>query len=218
LAGAAGSPFPAHRHELEARPWLAPRARLLPLTAMNWLLDNINVVYILLGIAALGLAVAGWVTRRVKFFALAGIPIVLIALVWLLTQFVVSDRQQIERNVQAIAQAAVAKDGHAIVKHLSHDFSYNGLKRDQIAELVNRTIDQWQISAIKVWEFDVVQLSRDEKSAKVNFKMTVSAAAVDRPTVVLCVTEWVLENDQWKMRSFDPRNPMQPDQKMPGAP
>jgi hypothetical protein len=189
---------------------------------MNWLADYANVVYILLAIAALGLAVAGWVTRRVKFFALAAIPIVLIGLFWLLTQFVVSDKQQIERNVQAIADAAVAKDGNALVKHLSRDFNYNGLPRDKISELVNHTINQSQISEIKLWDWDwdseKSHISRDKKSASAKFKITVHSAKIDRPVVVLCLTEFVLEDGQWKLKSFDSRNPMAPEQKMPGAP
>src|SRR6516164_1309597 len=108
---------------------------------MNWFLDNINAIYVLLGIVALAFLVAGWATRRVKFFLLAGIPIALIVLFWLLTQLLVSDSQQIERNVQAMAAAVVKRDSAALMQHVSEEFRYEGVNKAQLDAVMKKTLE-----------------------------------------------------------------------------
>ena len=44
---------------------------------MSWLFDHANVVYVLLGIVALGFVTAWWLNKRVKYLLYGIIPIVL---------------------------------------------------------------------------------------------------------------------------------------------
>jgi len=184
---------------------------------MSWFVDNANIVYILLGLAALGFAAAGWITRRVKFFAIALVPVLLIALFWLLTQFVATDRQQIQTHVVDMANAVVAGDAPGLFKHVARDFNYKGMTREQLAKLLTATAAMHKITEVKIWEFEVVELSRAKRSAKTHFKATV----FDREAtlaVVFCIGDFVLEDEQWKLKTIDFRNAANPDQPMPGAP
>jgi hypothetical protein len=184
---------------------------------MSWILDNPNVVYIPLGMIALGFVTAFWLTKRVKFLALAGGVVLGIGLFWLLTWLIVTDSRQIQLNVQAMADAAVAKDTAGLEKHLARDFRYKQLDRDKVAERARQTIDQWKIHEIKVWEYNTLEGPANGR-AKVRFKLTVFSSVLDRPTVVLGIAEFVQENQQWKMRTIDIRDPLHREQSMPGAP
>ena len=64
---------------------------------------------------------------------LIDIIVAAIGLVWLLTQFVVTDRQQIEANVKTMADAVVAGNTDEVFKHVSPDFRYKEMNREQLA-------------------------------------------------------------------------------------
>src|SRR5690349_122568 len=89
---------------------------------MSWLIDHANVVYILLGIVALGFVTAWWLNKRVKFLAYALLPLALIGLFWLFTRMVVTDQQQIQLNVEAMAEAVVNQDADRLFRHVSTKF------------------------------------------------------------------------------------------------
>ena len=69
-----------------------------------WLVDHATVCYLLLDLAALVLVAIFWSNRRVAYLLAAGGALGLIALVWLLTIIVITDRKQLYLNVQAMAR------------------------------------------------------------------------------------------------------------------
>jgi hypothetical protein len=184
---------------------------------MSWLIDHANHLYLLLGLVAVGLLTAGWLTRRVKFFLYAGIPIVLMGVVWLLTETIVTDRQQIQQNVRIMADAVVRGDADELFKHVARDFRYKQLTREQLAVVLKGIAAQHKITEVKIWEFEFDEVSRETLTAKAHFKATVfdkdSALAV-----VFCVATFTLDDNRWKLRAIDFRNAANPDQPMPGAP
>jgi hypothetical protein len=184
---------------------------------MSWLIDNANVAYIMLGLVAVGLLTAGWLTRRVKFFLYAGIPLLLIGLVWLLTRTVATDRGQIQHSVETMAEAVVRGDTNELFKHVSRDFRHNKMPREQLAALVKGIVAQHKINHVKIWEFEFEEVSREKRTAKAHFKATV----FDNDGIlamVFCIANFTLEDDRWKLHSIDFRNAANPDQPMPGAP
>ncbi len=184
---------------------------------MSWLIDNANVLYILLGLAALGLLTAFWLNRRVKLLAYAAVPVALIVLVWLLTVFVPTDRKQIEHNVEAMADAVVRKDLPAFFQHVARDFRYKQMTRDQVGQVIAATVDQYKITEIKVWEFELEDVSRSNGSARGHFKTSVFGKD-GLLGVVYCIARFTLEDGQWKLRAIELRDARNPDQPMPGAP
>ncbi len=184
---------------------------------MNWLFDHANFIYILLGIVALGFVTAWWLNKRVKYLAYAGVAVALIALFCLLGQFVVTDREQIQRNVQQMADAVVRGGDQELFKHCSRDFRYKEMTREQLAALVKGIAAQHKITEVKIWEFEFENIARADHSANAHFK----ASVFDKDSVlgiVFCIASFTLENEKWLLRTIEFRDARHPDQPMPGAP
>src|SRR5687767_454217 len=120
------------------------------------LLDQANVLYFLLGTVALGFFVYGWLTARVRYWAYGAAALGLIGVVWLLTQLVVTDRRQIERNIQAMARAAVEQKPDDMLKHVSREFRFGGagrgLGRDELAALIRQQVQTFQVNDVHTWD------------------------------------------------------------------
>jgi hypothetical protein len=184
---------------------------------MSWLIDHANILYILLGIVALGFVTAWWVNKRVKFLAYAGITLLLIGVVWLLTLVVPTDRREIQQHVQAMADAVVRGDDNELFKHVARDFRYKDMTREQLAAVIKGVAARHKITEVKIWEFDFDEVSREQRTAKARFKATVFDAE-SVLAMVLCIATFTREDDQWKLQTIDFRNASNPDQPMPGAP
>jgi hypothetical protein len=175
---------------------------------MSWLVDNANIVYILLGLVALGFLVAGWLTRRVKFFALALIPLAVIGLFWLLTRTVVTDRQQIHNSIDAMAAAVVNQDGEALFKHVSKEFLHKGMSRKEMHDRVGRAIKLHKVKQAFISDFTATEVSRATGKAKASFRVRVDDQGGEIVFFARCETDFVLEADQWKLKSIDFFNPV----------
>ena len=169
---------------------------------MSWLVDHVNILYILLGIAALGLLTAGWVTRRVKFFLHAAIPLTLIGLVWLLTQLIVTDSKQIELDVHAMKDAVLRRDADALMSHVSEDFRYEGVNKAMLGAGMKKTLEMHNVTEIHITQFEIKELSREKRHAKADFLVRVDSGN-DMVFFGLCVTEFGLEGDQWRLKGID---------------
>jgi hypothetical protein len=184
---------------------------------MSWLIDNVNIVYLLLGIVALGFVTSWWLTKRVKFLICASGVLALIVVAWLLTLVVVTDQHQIQKNVQEMADAVVAGDPRAVLKHCSRDFRHKQMTREQLADLVQKVATKFKITEVKIREFESKDASRATGTAKARFRATV----FDKDgvlAVVFCIADFTLEEGQWKLKAIDFRDGRNPDQPMPGAP
>jgi hypothetical protein len=173
---------------------------------MGWLVDHANTIYLVLGAVALGFAAAFWLNKRVKFLAIAGGVLALIGLFWLLTQWVVTDRGQIRRNLDTMASAVVDGDADRLFKYVAADFQYQGMSRKQLYEAVSRTIKFYNITDIPITNTEIESLSRETRSAKVTFNATVHGPEGPRP--FLLRTDFVLEGEVWKIRAMRIYNPL----------
>jgi uncharacterized membrane protein (Fun14 family) len=159
---------------------------------MSWLVDNANIVCILLGLIALGFAVAGWQTRRVKFFALALIPVALIGLFWLLTRTVVTDQQQIHNSIDAMAAAVVNQDADALFKRVSKDFRHKGMDRKEMHDRVARAIKLHKVKEAFISEFATSGISRATGTAKASFRVRVDDQGGGTVFFARCEADFVL--------------------------
>jgi hypothetical protein len=187
---------------------------------MSWLIDNVHVVYLLLGLVALGFVTAWWLNKRVKFLVYAGAVLAMIGVIWLLKTQVLAptDREQIERNVEEMADGVVRGDVPAVLKHISKDFRYKDMTREQLAAVIEKTRRQLKIVEVKVREVDFEDgVSRAKGSTRVRFK----ASAFDKDSVlgvVFCIADFTLEDGQWKLKTIEFKDGLNPDRPMPGAP
>jgi hypothetical protein len=186
--------------------------------AMSWFIDNANIVYILLGIVALGFITAFWLNKRVKFLAYAGIFVLLIGAMWLLATFVPTDRKEIHQNVETMADAVVRGDDKELFKHISREFRHNELNREQLTALFKGIVAQYKVGGVNIRQFDCDEVSREKALAKAHFNAYVFDAQGSPLRIVLCLATFAREDDHWKLRAIEFREPAHPDQPVPGAP
>jgi hypothetical protein len=175
---------------------------------MSWLVDNANAFYLLLGFIAAGLVAIWWLNKRSKFLGYAAGVLVLIALVWLLTRFYISDTRQLELNVHALAQAV--KDGKVddLFKHVSKDFRFKEMDRDALYRMARAVIQSNKVNDIKITAFSVEELSRDKKFAKTRFRVSAWAEGSEAPRMFVTQADFVLEGDQWRLKTMRFYNPL----------
>ncbi len=171
---------------------------------MSWFVDNANALYVLLGIVAAGLLAMCWLNKRVKFLGYAAGVVVLIGLVWLMTQFGNSDAKQLETNVNAMADAVVAGKVDELFKHVSKDFNYKGMSREILNVAAQREMRAGRVKGLRISSFRVEEVSRANKSATTSFLVRVTG---DGEGFFRTQADFVLEGDQWKLKSMRFYNP-----------
>jgi hypothetical protein len=172
-----------------------------------WLVDNASFVYLLLGITALALGAAWWVSRRGKYLLAAGGMVAFLVLFWLLTRLVVTDRKQIVYNIQAMARGVLDGKAEEVFRYVADEFRFEGMKRPEFTDRVARIIQQRRIHDLYLWDFGIESLARPERKARVAFRARVSG---DREGfgMYLVRMDMVLEGETWKMKGFQVYNPV----------
>jgi hypothetical protein len=166
---------------------------------MSWIFDHANVVYILLGIVALGFVTAWWLNKRVKFLLYAGIPIVLMLAFWLLGRLVVTDQQQMHQSLVEMADAVVAQDADALFRHVSDSFRYQNMNRTEMYDRVARAIRLHKVGGALISDYRAEEVSRATGRARVSFRVKVDDVGGDMVFFARCEATFVLEGDRWKL-------------------
>jgi hypothetical protein len=160
------------------------------------LVDNANLVYLVLGLVALGLAVKGWLDRRVKTLVLAVGVVGLMVLFWCMTLIVPTDRKQIQANLWSMAQAVLDQKPDDLTKHLARDFRFKDLDREALGNAVARASRTYKVESINLWEFDVK--SQTDDKAEIWFRC-VAHGQTGGTFLAICKAHFVKEDDQWKL-------------------
>jgi hypothetical protein len=167
---------------------------------MSWLVDNVNVLYVLLIIISAGLVVAWRFNQRVKFLLLAGVPPLVMILLYLLTMVWITDRAQIEQNVHEMADSVQRGNVDGVFKHISKDFkTENETTRETLYQLAQQSIKANQVNEILIRGFKVTELSRDQKVAKATFYVHANAGGEVR--IFITDADFVLEGDRWLLKT-----------------
>ena len=164
---------------------------------LSSLIDNAQVVYFLLGFVLLGMGVSWWLNRRVRTLLYMAGMAALIALVYLLTVFVPTDRKQIEANLWAMARAILDDRPDDLVKHWSRDFEFQGLGRDMLAQAVSKTAGRNAVESINLWEFDFKRVEGDK--AEVWFRCVANGRG-GGSFLAICHADFVREDGDWKLQ------------------
>lgn len=173
---------------------------------MSWFVDNAHILYVLLGIIGIAFLAAWWLHRRNKLLLGAVIAAGLILLLWLVTRMVVTDRQQLETSVHAMADAALHGKADVLVKLFADDFEFQGRKRKDLADGIVRGAKAYKVSDVVISGFDVEDLQ--ERSAKVFFRATIHHGVDDRPYLVACRASYIKDGGQWRLRNVEFFNPV----------
>jgi hypothetical protein len=175
---------------------------------MSWFVDNANALYLLLGLTAASLVVAWRFDQRVKFLGYAAGVVALMAVLWLLTQVVPSDRNQLEQTILAMSRAVVAGKQDELFRHISKDFRYQHLNRDEMYKKTQLAIQTHQVRDIRITSFRVEEVSREKKSARTSFRVSTWLTGHEGPQMFGTQADFVLEGDEWKLKTLRFYNPI----------
>src|SRR5262249_39762883 len=142
---------------------------------MSWLVDNAWTLYILFGLIAVAMGLIWHNNRQNKYLAYAGIVMSLGVTVWVVTVFVPTDRKQIEANVHAMRQAVLDGKVDDLFKHISKDFTYHTLTRDDLYKATRAAIERHKVDGIHFSKFKIEELSREKKIARASFNISGNA-------------------------------------------
>lgn len=174
---------------------------------MSWFIDNAGSWYLLLGLVTVGFGAAFYVTRRVKWLGAAGAALAAMALVWLLTKLVITDRRQLELNVRAMADAVVEGKAEVLLKHFAKDFKFQGRSRENVAQGVTSAARQHGVNDIHLYQFQVEEISRSKGTATMFFRAT-AYGGQESLYMAACRAYFVLEGDQWRLKEVRFYNPV----------
>ena len=138
------------------------------------------------------------------------------ALIFLLSHFVVTDSKQLELNVNAMRDAVVAGNVDELFTHVSKDFRYKGIDRDLMYAAVKRAMGDHRVNGVRISSFHVDEVSRANKFARTSFLLTADA---DKEIMLRTEADFVLEGEQWKlqtMRFYRPIGGMNEEIELPG--
>jgi hypothetical protein len=176
----------------------------------DWLMYNLFVVYLLLGVIAIGLLVAFWLTRKRAWLFAAGGVLVLILIVFLLRLFVPTDYARIMDSIQAMRSGVQKHDTEAVMKHIAQDFSFGSFDRKAFRARVDHAFQNRFVDDVNFWEFDEVKIDRPNKTATLAFKAKPHPQSSGEGLEHYLVrATFVLEpDDQWRLKTFRLFNPI----------
>lgn len=172
---------------------------------MHWLVDNAATFFIISGMVALAFAAAWWAQRKRAYAIGAAIALGVLVLIWLLTRFITTDRQQLALNVHAMADAVAAGKPETLLPLWSADFEFQGHKAPDLAQAVVKAAKQYHVSEIKITRFEVEEIKAS--MARVYFHATAFARGDSRPYMVGCRGSFIKQGKNWllkQVRFFNP--------------
>jgi hypothetical protein len=86
-----------------------------------------------------------------------------------------------------------------LFKHISNDFNYKGKTREMLYDFAQSRIKQHAVTNIRISSFRVEEISRATKFAKTSFLV---AASADREILFRTEADFVLEGEQWKLKTL----------------
>jgi ketosteroid isomerase-like protein len=173
----------------------------------NWLADSAPLLSMLLGTAAVVLAVLWWRTRRGWFLVSAALLGLCIGGIFLLMAWYPSDGKQIIHVVQDMSAALRAKDVDRIFSHISDKFSYRRHAKQEFRKMCEEVLRRRDVTECEVWNFNFEDVSRAKGTGIVSFHVK-PKGNWGGGEFYLCKAEFVLEADgRWRMRTFEIFNP-----------
>src|SRR5262245_45163145 len=170
---------------------------------MYWLIDHVDIWQFLLGIVALGYGVAFYLTKRVRYLAIAGGLVAAIILLWFAPNWIVTDRKRIELNVREMADAVAAQKFEKLRAHLADDFEYGGAGADEVARLAVQAAKAHKVGTIEIRGCKIENFDSGAGTAEAYF-----IANVDANTYICnCRGYFRRVGDRWKMYKLEAFKP-----------
>ena len=168
-----------------------------------WIVDNLNVVLLALGIVALCFAAAWWTSRKNKLLLGVGIPIALMAVAWLLSLFIVTDQMQLVRNVETMRDLFNAGKLTEAIAYFEDEVKVDSaqgtqtVKKAMLLELAKANKQHFGLKKVVTNAIAVEEVARPQ--AVVTFYV----GPEDSGERGRCIVGWTLSPDgKWRVRTF----------------
>jgi hypothetical protein len=170
-----------------------------------WIVDNQWVLFALCGLVTVGFAAAWWNTRNNKWLLGCAAGVALIVAVLVLQILVVTDRQQIERNIDAMRDALNNAKVDEAAKYFDDEVTVElsgGMKmtvsNKQLEDLARANMKGYAVTKVATGRVDFVELARPK--AVVTFMVQ---AQDDSNKTGRCRMEFVLNSQgKWRAKTF----------------
>jgi hypothetical protein len=165
---------------------------------LGWLVDNTHLLTFLLGVIAIGACAYAWSTGRPRHALVGLAAIALIAILWALRLFVVSDSQQILANLEAMRRGVETENYDEVTKRLSKDFRFGPITAADLQQRIKGNT--------KSRKFDVVitgaeaQVNGNSGDAYFNFRVDFDGSPV---MLKSAKGEFVREDGAWKLKGLE---------------
>lgn len=176
----------------------------------TWLTEHPTGAYIVLVLIGLIFVVAFFSTRRVvHLFYLLGV-IALMGLVFLVDTLVVTDREQVEASVLAMARAAEKGDIDGIDKLLSASFSFEGENRDALLARARKYLLPPEPRTISFYNLNVPRSDNPRRlECLCNVTVYGQFSGLNLNNAYIGTIDFVLEkeaDDVWRIKSMIVKN------------
>jgi hypothetical protein len=169
----------------------------------SWLVDDPFVVYLLLAIVALCLGAAWWRSRQRQW--LYGLAIIagLFVIVMLLAHFVETDEKRIKRSLNEMVDAANRREVARLFENISDQFRIKSVDKATFRNAVRGLLERGEVTHIKVWDIDAVEISRPKRAATVDFFASAKGPWLEG-SFYRCRSRFVLDADnKWRLQTFE---------------
>jgi hypothetical protein len=173
-----------------------------------WLVEGDLTLYAIL--AAVGIVCAAiWLrTGRRKYAIVAGAAAVAILTLSLLDRFVESDREQMIRKVQDIADGVQSRNFDRVFRHVSDGFRRGTFDKAQFRSFAQEASHRRNVTEFQAWGFVPGDVSRQNRRGELEFSFKIRGNWSAGTEYFVAKTAWTMDSDgEWRLQNFDVFNP-----------
>jgi hypothetical protein len=171
-----------------------------------WLVEGDTTLYFVLASVGLICVAVWWRTRRRGYAVAAGAAAVAILGLSLLDRLIESDREQMIRKVQEVADAISHRRLDRAFEHVSEQFDRRGKNKQGFREFADAHLRRGFVTDVQVWDFTVTEVSAESRRGVVEcfFKVRGNFPGGESPPGALTRIVFTLDPDQqWRVKNFD---------------
>jgi low affinity Fe/Cu permease len=170
----------------------------------DWLVEGNPYVYFVLACAGAGLLYGWWRSRKPRLAIATGIVAVLILGFFLLDHFIESDREQMVRKIGEVADAVSMNDVDRAFLNVSEHFDHGGINKEAFRQYCRGVRGRGEVTEVKVWDQEVVDISRPAKTGAVAFRFKVVGSWGQSPPNYFARANLIQDPDgQWRIVNFN---------------
>src|SRR5437773_7929367 len=173
-----------------------------------WLVEGDVTLYAILASVGFVCVAVWWRTRRRKYAVIAVAAAVAILTLSLLDHIIESDREQMIRKVQEIADGVHGRHFDRIFRHVSDSFQRGAFDKSRFRSFAEEVSRAQNVTEFQAWGFVPGDVSRQKRRGELEFFFKIRGNWSAGTEYFLARTVWTLDSDgEWRLQNFDVFNP-----------